>query len=99
MKIYGIHGKKVMACAGSWAFVVEAGVDLPDGSDVYVTVQDYDGLEMTVSKESLYGFLVCDGEEPAGFLEEYTAWKDAKASEYAPVFEKLKKVLKMLEEN
>ena len=99
MKIYGIHGKRVFACAGSWAYVVEAGVDLPDGSNVYVTVQDYDGMELTVSKESMYGFLVCNGEEPAEFLEEYRTWKDAKGSAYAPVFEKLKKVLKMLEED
>ena len=99
MNIYGIHGKKIMACAGSWAFVAEAGVDLPDGSEVFVTAQDYDGVELTVSKESMYAFLVCDGDEPAEFLEEYRSWKDAKASAYAAVFEKLKKVLKMLEEN
>ena len=97
MKIYGIQAKEVMACAGSWAVVAEAGVDLPGGSTVYVTAQEYDGVELTVSKESLYDFLVGDAEEPAcGFIEEYRTWKDAKASEYAAVFDRLKKVMKML---
>ena len=99
MKIYGIKAKRVLACAGSWADVAEASVDV-GGKTLYVMAQEYDTVELTVSKQSLYAFLAEDGAEPAvEFLEEYTAWKDAKASEYAPVFDKLKKVLKMLGEN
>jgi hypothetical protein len=97
MYIYGIKAKSVMACAGSWAEVAEASVGLPDGSEVYVLAQEFDTTELTVSKQSLYSFLAEDGSEPAvEFVEEYTAWKDAKGSEYWPVFEKLKKVIKML---
>lgn len=99
MKIYGIKCREVMACAGSWAVVAEAEVetDSANRDTVYVTVQEYDGLEMTVSKESLYAFLAGNAKEPAGgFLEEYTTVKDAKASAYAEVFAKLRKVMKML---
>ena len=99
MKIYGIKAREVMACAGSWALVAEASVDV-GGETVYVLAQDYDGLELTVSKKSLYAFLVEDGaEQDVEFLEEYTTWKDAKASVYAGVFDKLKKVLKMMVED
>ena len=98
MKIIGMKAKEVMACAGAWAVVAEAEVDA-GGEVVYVLAQEYDTLELTVSKQSLYSFLCEDGAEPAvEFLEEYTAWKDAKASGYAAVFEKLKKELKMLGE-
>ena len=100
MKIYGIKAKEVMACAGSWAVVAEAEVGLEDGSVVSVLAQEFDTIELTVSTQSLYGFLVENGAEPTvDISEEYTAWKDAKASEYAGVFDKLKKVLKMLGEN
>ena len=96
MKIIGMKAKEVMACAGAWAVVAEAEVDV-NGEVVYVLAQEYDTVELTVSKQSLYAFLAEDGTEPVvEFLEEYTAWKDAKASAYAPVFDKLKKVLKML---
>lgn len=100
MEIYGIKAKRVTACAGSWADVAEASVSLKDGSVVYVMAQEYDSIELTVSKQSLYAFLAEDGAEPAvEFLEEYTAWKDAKASGYAGVFAKLKKAIGMLGED
>ena len=99
MKIYGIKAKEFMACPGSWAVVAEASVDV-GGETLYVLAQEFDTVELTVSKQSLYSFLVEDGAEPAvEFLEEYTEWKDAKVSGYWPVFDKLKKVLKMLGEN
>ena len=95
MKIMGIKVKEVMGCPGSWAIVSEAEVE-KDGEILYVLAQEYDTLELTVSKQSLYSFLVENGEEPAvEFSEEYTAWKDAKESAYWPVFERLRKVLKM----
>ena len=99
MKIYGIKAKRVNACAGNWADVSEAAVDV-GGETVYVLAQEYDTTELTVSKQSLFAFLAEDGSEPAvEFSEEYTAWKDAKVSESWPVIDKLKKVLKMLGEN
>jgi len=99
MKIYGIRCREVMACAGSWATVAEAEVEIENGEEVYVTAQEFDTLELTVSKQSLYAFLVGNAGEPAdGFTEEYTAWKDAKASAYAEVFARLKKVMKMMGE-
>lgn len=100
MKIYGIKCKEVMGCPGSWAVVAEAEVREADGRVTYVLAQEYDTLELTVSDRSLYAFLAENGDEPVvEFAEEYTAWKDAKGSAYAEVFEKLKKVMKMLGEN
>lgn len=97
MKIYGIKAKEVLACAGSWAQVAEAAVETDDGGEVYVLVQIYAGLELTVSKQSLYSYLVENGEEPAvEFLEEYTKWSDMKDSAYAEVFKILRSVLKKL---
>ena len=97
MKIYGIKCREVMACAGSWAVVAEAEVEIENGEEIYVTAQEYDGLELTVSKQSLYAFLVGNGQAPAEeFVEEYRAWKDTKESAYAEVFARLKKVMKMM---
>lgn len=99
MKIYGIKCKEVMGCAGSWAVIAEAAVesDSPNRDTVYVTVQEYDGTEYVVSKESLYAFFAEDGDEPAEvFMENYQTLKDAKTSAYAEVFMKLRRVMKML---
>ena len=97
MEIIGIKAKDILACAGAWAQVVEAEVVEEDGSITYVLAQEFDTTELTVSKKSLYGFLAEDGAEPVvEFLEEYTAWKDAKGSAYAAVFAQLRKVMKML---
>ena len=97
MKIIGIKAKEIMACAGSWAVVAEAEVMTEGGNVVYVLAQEYDTLELTVSVQSLYSFLVENGAEPTVDIdEEYTAWQDANESEYAVVFDRLKKVLKML---
>ena len=98
MRIVEIKAKKVFACAGSWALLAEAFVVNDDESEVYVMIQEYDGLEMTVSKKSVYGFLAGNDPEPEGmeFMEEYTVAKDAKGSAYAAVFDQLKKVIKML---
>lgn len=97
MGIVTIKAKKVFACPGSWAYVSEAMVETAEGETLYVMAQEYDTTEITVSKDSLYAFLAEDGDEPAvEFLEEYTTWKDAKASAYADVIAKLKKVLGML---
>ena len=94
MKIYGMKCREVMACAGSWALIAEAEVELKNGEEVYVTLQKYNGVECTVSKESVYAFLAEDGEEPASeFVEEYTSLKEAKASKYADVFKVLNSML------
>ena len=100
MKIYGIKCREIMACAGSWATIAEAEVetDTPNRDTAYVTVQEYDGLDFSVSKKSMFDFIAGDGSEPAesDFLEEYSTLKDAKASAYAEVFTKLRKVMKMI---
>ena len=97
MKIYGIKAKEIMACAGSWAVVAEAAVAEDDGSETYVLIQEYDGTEYTVSKQSVYSYLAENGAEPAvEFLEEYTSWKDAQASAYVEVFRTLKGIMKKL---
>lgn len=97
MRIVGIKCREVMACAGSWADIAEAEVVNDAGEKVYVLVQEYDSMEYTVTKESLYSFLAEDGDEPnAEFAEEYTSWKDAQASAYAEVFKMLRGLLKKL---
>ena len=96
MSIVAIKARKIMACPGAFAWLAEAEV-MEDGKTVYVLVQYYDGEEYTVRANSLYGYLAEDGAEPDGeFLEEHTSWKEAKESAYAGVFEKLRKVIKML---
>lgn len=98
MKIYGIRCKEVMSCAGAWAVVAEAEVESDNANrdTVYVTVQEYDGVNFTVGNESLYAFLAGDGKAPESeFAECYETVKDAKESKYWKVFEKLRKVMKM----
>ena len=100
MKIYGIKCREIMVCAGSWATIAEAEVetDTPNRDTVYVTVQEYDGQDFSVSTKSLFDFIVGEGSEPADgdFLEEFSTLKEAKASVYAGVYEKLRKAMKML---
>lgn len=98
MKIYGIKSKEVMACAGSWAVLAEAAVNDERDGDVFVTVQEYDTLEFTVTKKSIYSYLAEDGKEQADweFLEEYTSYKASQESRYAEVFRMLKGIMKKL---
>ena len=97
MKIYGIKARKVYACHASWANVAEAEIDDNEGKTAFVTAQEYDGTDLTVSRKSVYDFMVEDlGEPVEEFVAEFTTWKDAKASEYGEVFDKLKKAIKML---
>lgn len=97
MKIYNIRATMVMACAGSFATIAEALVDLPDGKSVYVTAQEYEGIALTVTEHGLYDFMAGNAPEPEeAFLEEYRTWKEAKESGYAVVFDRLRKVMKML---
>ena len=98
MKIYGIKCKEIMACiCGGWATIAEAEVETQEHGTVYVTVQEYDGQDFSVSTKSLFDFIIDEGDEPADgdFLEEFSTLKEAKASEYAKVYEKLRKVMKM----
>ena len=96
MKIYEIKCRKVFAEPGQYAYIAEAQVE-EDGTDVFVAIQEYDGLDMTVSKQGMYDFLCGDGGDPAEeFLEEYTAIDDAADSAYAEVFRKLVNVIEML---
>ena len=97
MYIGKMNARKVFVGPCGASVVAEASVELNDGSVVYVTIQDYEGTEYTVSKESVYEFLVGNRKNPAKkFDEEYLKWADAKVSAYAGVFEKLKKAMKML---
>ena len=97
MKIYGIKAREIMACAGSWARVAEVALDDDDYKDVYVMAQEYNGLELTVSRKSLYSFMVeDDGSPDVDVMEQYTTWSAAKDSKYAEIFKVLKTTLKML---
>ena len=97
MKIFQIKAKKVFAGPCSMAYIAEAGVDTDDGKTVYVAVQEYDGVAMTVAKDSVYAFLAEDGAKPDNdWLETYGTLKEAKESAYAPVMMQLRKVIKML---
>lgn len=97
MKIYGMKGRKVFAEKDKWAYVAEIEVEEDDGSETYVTVQDYELSDLTVSKTSMYDFLVGDSADPAEtFLEEYKSWDEVSVSKYAEMFEKLRELVKML---
>lgn len=97
MSILEIRAKKIMACPGSWAWLAEAAVYTGEGKEVFVTVNYYDTEVYAVSGQSLYAYLAENGDEPAGkLLEEYVSYKEAKQSEYAEVFGKLRKVINML---
>ena len=97
MKIYSIKASKVGAPPCMVACVAEAAVETDEGGMVYVVIQEYDGLDMTVSKNSVFDFLAGDGKEPAtDFLESYGSLKEAKTSVYAPVMLQLRKAIRML---
>lgn len=93
-----IKAKRIVAGPGMCAYVAEAEVlDFASGESRYVTYQEYEGKEFTVSKESVYAFLAENREDPASeFLEEYESARAAGASGYAGVFEMLKKVVAQL---
>lgn len=94
--IVNVKASKVYAGPGSFAKIAEAMVDTGTGETTYVTVQEYDGTEYTASKQSVLDFLSGKTEDPAEIDEEYTTLKEAKASVYGPVFEKLRKAIGML---
>ena len=97
MMIHGMKAKKIGA-GPEEAYVAEAEVE--NGEEVvYVTVQMYDGEECTVSRDSVYGFLADDADEPAAdFIEEYEDLDDAISnSEYGEVFRKLGNAIDELE--
>lgn len=97
MEIIGIKAKVFMAGSGMMTEIAEAHVRKNDGEEVYVTLDCYEGEEYTVQKGSMYEFFAEDSADPeCNFDECWTSWKDAKASAYAAVFEKLKKVMGML---
>lgn len=97
MYIGTIKSKRMFAGPGSFARIAEAEVITDADEVVFVTVQEYDGSEYTVSEKSVYAFLAEDsGEAVEAFLEEYTNAADTKASAYAKVFDQMRKVLKML---
>lgn len=98
MFVSEIKAKKVFAGPGQNAYVAESVVyDDDTGDAVYVTVQEYDGLELTVAEKSVYAFLAEDSGEPVSeFLEEYETVRESRKSEYAGVFDKLRSVIAML---
>lgn len=100
MEISRIKASKVFAGPGAYALVAEAEVyDREKDEILFATVQSYDGEEYSIQGGSVYAFLAENGTEPVNeFIESYHTWKDAKESGYAGVFEKLRKVLKMLGE-
>lgn len=95
--IYEMKAKMVGGGPCGCAFIAEAVMDGVDGGKVYVTIQDADGKEFTVAKQSVYAFLAEEADEPAEeFMEEYRSLRSAKKSAYAGVFEKLNDMLKVL---
>lgn len=97
MKIFQIKSKKVFAGPCAMAYIAEAGVDTDDGKTVYVAIQEYDGVAMTVAKDSVYAFLAEDGEKPDNdWIETYGSLAEAKGSAYYPILLRLRKVIRML---
>ena len=98
MGIIGIRAKKIFAGPGTWAWLAEALVKDEKCGERYVTVHYYDGEDYTVSGHSLYDYLADDGDEMVpDYLEVYDDYEDAKKSEYAEIFARLRSVIDMLE--
>ena len=97
MDIVEIRVRKMFAGPGNVAYVAEATVENDEGETFYVTMQDYDGKEYTVSVKSIYDFMVNDNGDPADeFIEEYRSMANTKTSVYAEVFSKLKSAVDLL---
>lgn len=93
MTIWGIKCKKVFAGPGTWAYVAEAKVVVKEPDELFVTINDYDGMcEYTVSKQSVYAYMAEDQGEPIEkFEEEYTRLADTKLSDFSGVFALLRR--------
>ena len=82
-----MKSKKVMAGPGNFVYAAEAKVVNEDGSEVYVTVDYYDGEEYTVQQKSMFDFLFGDGDDPCvDFDECYTSMEEARKSVDGEVF-------------
>lgn len=91
-----IKAKRIYAEPGKYCCVAEAVVE-KSGEDVYIAMQEYNGYDMTVSKQSMYSFIAGDGGSIAeDILEDYDNQEDAAGSEYGEVFELLKDVIARL---
>ena len=101
MNIWGMKCKKQFAGPGMYAYITEAKVVVEEPDELYVTVHDYDGmLEYTVSKESVYAFMIDDEGDPVEeFEEEYTDRAGAKTSLFWDVFALLERNIKALKKN
>ena len=98
MGIIGIRAKKIFAGPGTWAWLAEALVKDGRDEELYAAVHYYDGEDYTVSRQSLYDFLAEDGDRMVSdYLEVYDDYEDAKKSEYAEIFARLRSVIDMLE--
>ena len=93
MEIIGIKAKKAMVAPGVSVSVAEIEFRSENGDVLYVSVHDYDRLNLGVSEASAYDYLFSNTEKPAEFKEEYMSWNRAiEKSEYKAVFETLRKV-------
>ena len=96
MDLYEIKAKKVYAEQEKYCYVAEAVID-DNGEDVFVAIQKYDGIDITVSKDSMYKFIAGEGGDCAEeFIEEYTSVEEAVKSKYSDVIVVLKKAIEML---
>ena len=98
MRIWGMKCKRQFAGPGEYAYIAEAKVVVQEPDELFVTVHDYAGmLEYTVSKESVYAFMIDDEGDPIEeFEEEYTDRTEAKTSLYWDVFALLERNIKAL---
>lgn len=86
MTINSIKTAKVFAGPGKYAYVAEAEMER-DGKILYATIQEHNGEDCTVSKDSMFAFIAEDGADPAEeFIAEYKSADEAKAGEYGAAF-------------
>lgn len=103
MKGYGIdeiRAKKSAIGPGVHVYEAEATVICPDGKEVFVHMDSYEGdRNCTVTAESIYGkTMEEDWLDDIEILEEYNGTEDAEGSAYWRVFSELDKIITRMED-
>lgn len=103
MKGYSIDEIQVKKSAigpGAHVYEAEATVICPDGKEVFVHMDSYEGdRNCTVAAESIYGkTMEEDWRDGVEVLEEYEGTEDTESSAYWRVFSELDKIITRLED-
>lgn len=76
-EVYDVKATRTLAGPGVYGYDVEATVRLEDQTEVYVHVNEYDGMtHYTVGKESIYDEMAGSAELTEADVDEILEWKD-----------------------